>query len=213
MSRRDFWICIAIIILIFTLGVMVGMCVQVLGVPAHASAVVEDVGGSYVSGMPCENPEQFARWYESYSEAAEAVGSEQEAAKPIIYRIAGEEVDVEIQTKLYYYLDAEGIAYWYEGALAQMYQESHCKQYAENPNGLDKGIFQYRITYWDWSDGDIFDLDAQMRKYAAEMAVRFNAGLSVDEAISRHNTSDYITTVNWEYVAQVKQWLTVLQKN
>ena len=29
----------------------------------------------------------------------------------------------------------------------------------------------------------------------------------VDEAISRHNTSDSVAAVNWEYVGQVKQWL------
>ena len=130
-----------------------------------------------------------------------------EADLPVLYRIAGEEIQEELQIKLYQYLSDAGIDYWYTGALAQMFQESHCHQYAENPNGLDKGIYQYRITYWNWNDGDIFDVDAQLQRYASEMSARFNAGLSVDEAISRHKTSDYCTAVDWTYVGHVKQWL------
>ena len=130
-----------------------------------------------------------------------------EADLPVLYRIAGEEIQEELQIKLYRYLSNAGIDYWYTGALAQMFQESHCHQYAENPNGLDKGIYQYRITYWNWNDGDIFDVDAQLQRYASEMSARFNAGLSVDEAISRHKTSDYCTAVDWTYVGHVKQWL------
>ena len=130
-----------------------------------------------------------------------------EADLPVLYRIAGEEIQAELQIKLYQYLSDAGIDYWYTGALAQMFQESHCHQYAENPNGLDTGIYQYRITYWNWNDGDIFSIDAQLQRYASEMSARFNAGLSVDEAISRHKTSDYCTAVDWTYVGHVKQWL------
>lgn len=163
------------------------------------------------SAMPCVDTESFRRWYENYSASSVTVGSEPEATGPIIYRIAGEEIDPELQKALYEALDAEGIAYWYEGALAQMFQESHGKVYAENRNGLDKGLFQYRITYWDWEDGDIFDPDAQMRRYAAEMSTRFNMGLSTEEAISRHMTSDYSAAVNWQYVSDVKQWLSQME--
>lgn len=180
--------------------------------------------------MPCEDPEVFRRWL-SEQEATEEVraddvradhevvgaetepepvateaAAEVESAVPTLYRIAGQAIDEGLQVRLYQHLQAEGIAYWYEGALAQMWQESSCLQYAENKNGLDKGLYQYRITYWQEPE-DIFDIDAQMRRYAREMAARFNAGLTVDEAISRHNTSDYVTTVNWTYVGQVKQWL------
>lgn len=129
-----------------------------------------------------------------------------------VYRINGEIPDPELQRMIWDALDAAGISYWYEGCLAQCFQESHMQRYAQNPNGLDKGILQYRITYWDWSKGDIFDVDAQLQRYAAEMAARFNAGLSVDEAISRHKTSDYCTQVDWLYVQHVKQWLAVMEE-
>lgn len=180
--------------------------------------------------MPCEDPEAFRRWLSEQETGEEArpddvraadevVGAETEsepvateaAAKvessmPALYRIAGETIDEGLQVRLYQHLQDAGIEYWYEGALAQMFQESHCLQYAENRNGLDKGIYQYRITYWTEPDG-IFDIDAQMRKYAAEMAARFGAGLTVDQAISRHKTSDYCTDIDWLYVQHVKQWL------
>ena len=70
-------------------------------------------------------------------------------------------------------------------------------------------MYQYRSTYWN--GGDIFDVDAQIERYASDMAARFNIGLSVDEAISRHNTSDHVEAVNWEYVEQVKQWLPTMK--
>ena len=180
--------------------------------------------------MPCEDPEVFRRWL-SEQEAGEETGTddlradhevvgadaepefvpteaaaEVESSVPALYRIAGETIDEGLQVRLYQHLSDAGIAYWYEGALAQMFQESHCLQYAENKNGLDKGIYQYRITYWTEPES-IFDVDAQMRKYAAEMSARFNAGLMVDQAISRHKTSDYCTEVDWLYVQHVKQWL------
>ena len=142
---------------------------------------------------------------ESEPVATEAA-AEVESSVPALYRIAGETIDEGLQVLLYQHLKAAGIEYWYEGALAQMFQESHCQQYAENRNGLDKGIYQYRITYWTEPES-IFDIDAQMRKYAAEMATRFSAGLTVDEVISRHKTSDYCTEVDWLYVQHVKQWL------
>lgn len=139
-------------------------------------------------------------------ETSTEAAAEVETTGPAIYRIGGETIEEGIQVRLYQHLQEVGIGYWYEGALCQMFQESHGKQYAENKNGLDKGIYQYRITYWDWNSGDIFDVDVQMRKYAAEMAARFSSGLSTEEAISRHKTSDWCSTVDWTYVQQVKQW-------
>lgn len=126
--------------------------------------------------------------------------------------IGGELIDPEIQRKLYKALEAEGIGYWYTGALAQMYQESSGDPFAVNQtNHEDMGLFQYKNRYWNWADGDIFDVDAQLRRYASDMAARFNSGLTVDEAISRHNTSDSVAAVNWEYVAQCKQWLSQME--
>jgi len=166
------------------------------------------------SAMPCEDGEAFRRWYEEnrakYEPETEAAAPE-EPDEPKIYTIGGGLIDPEIQRKLYRALEAEGIGYWYTGALAQMWQESQGRPEVINPNnGLDCGLYQYRITYWN-EPADIFSVDAQIRKYAKDMAARFNAGLTADEAISRHNTSDFVTDINWTYVQQVRQHLATME--
>ena len=103
-------------------------------------------------------------------------------------------------------LDAAGIGWWYPYAVAQMTQESQCNPWAENANGLDKGLFQYRITYWTQPES-IFDVNAQIRVYVSQVQARLAAGLSIEETISRHYTSDYITEVNWQYVNDVLRWM------
>jgi hypothetical protein len=130
------------------------------------------------------------------------------------YRIAGDVIPEEIQTALREALDAEGIVFWYEGALVQIYQESHGNPWAENPNGLDKGLLQYRTTYWPAiaeaygeAGADIFDWQAQIRVYARQTAQRINSGLTTDEIISRHKTSDDNPAIDPAYVQQVRQWL------
>ena len=104
------------------------------------------------------------------------------------------------------YLDAAGIGWWYPYAVAQMTQESHCNPWAENANGLDKGLFQYRITYWTEPES-IFDVNAQIRKYTQQVSARLAAGLSIEETISRHYTSDYVPGINWDYVNHVLSWM------
>jgi len=103
-------------------------------------------------------------------------------------------------------LDGAGIGWWYPYACAQIEQESHWDPWAENSNGQDKGLLQFRLCYWTEPE-DIFDVNAQIRKYTQQVAARINAGLSVEEIISRHITSDYVTEINWEYVNAVLQWL------
>lgn len=139
---------------------------------------------------------------------------ESEAPGPVYYRIAGGLIPEEIQTALHEALDAEGIGFWYEGALAQVFQESHGNPAAENPNGLDKGLLQYRTTYWPQTaaaygepGADIFDWRAQVRVYARQTAARINAGLTTDEIISRHKTSDSCPALDTVYIQQVRQWL------
>ena len=123
-----------------------------------------------------------------------------------IYQVCGVELDPEIGDFLVRELQAHDIEWWLPYALAQMFQESRFEPRAANKNGLDKGILQYRVTYWDWSRGDIFDYKAQIRLYVEQTARRLASGCSIWETVSRHNTSDY-GTYNAEYVAQVFQWI------
>lgn len=122
------------------------------------------------------------------------------------YRVGRHNLDREIGDFLLAELRARDIEWWMPYALAQMFQESRLDPMAQNKNGLDKGILQYRVTYWDWSRGDIFDWRAQIRLYVEQTARRLASGCSIWETISRHNTSDY-GSYNQEYVDQVMQWV------
>jgi hypothetical protein len=96
-------------------------------------------------------------------------------------------------------LASAGIDWWYPYALAQAQQESSWNPWAVSPDGKDKGLFQYREMYWTEPES-IFDVNAQIRKYVSQVSARIAAGLSIEEIISRHLTSDYVTEINWDYV-------------
>lgn len=139
-------------------------------------------------------------WTEPYAETvAYETESQAEPETLGIQSVASEPVSIDIPTLLQQSLDAAGIGWWYPYAVAQMTQESHGNPWAENVNGLDKGLFQFRITYWTEPES-IFDISAQIRVYTRQVQARLAAGLSIEETISRHYTSDYVTEVNWEYV-------------
>lgn len=193
------------------------------------------------SAMPCVDSEAFRSWYEEHrreyepqtSEEARTDGcredheadrevtepepvseeteTEVEAEELALYRIQGQTIDEGIQILLHHHLEANGIGWWYEFGLCQIFQESGGDRWAENRNGLDKGILQYRTTYWTEPES-IFNVEAQIRKYSQEMAARFNSGLTVEEAISRHKTSDYCSAVDWQYVEHVKSHLNQMER-
>ena len=127
---------------------------------------------STVSGMPCENREQFERWYETYEsqteeETADEVQVDQtvcevpsseteesttvvetDNASTVLYSVDGCILNPELQTYLFRCLQNLGCEWMYEVCLCQLYQESRFNARAENRNGLDKGIAQLRITYF-----------------------------------------------------------------
>ena len=124
-----------------------------------------------------------------------------------------EVIPAEILNELEAWLYAYSIEWWLPIAKAQMFQESHCNPYAENRNGLDKGLYQYRTTYWSAmcvehglpAETSIFDWRAQIRIYVSDTARRLYSGCSVEDTISRHMMSDY-GHYNAKYVNDVLQW-------
>lgn len=136
---------------------------------------------------------------------------ETEAAAPVRDTLGcPEEILIELRARL----TAYGIEWWEPYALAQMFQESRFGIYVENRNGLDKGLIQYRVTYWSAMCSQhgidpatsIFDWRAQLNIYVQDTARRLGSGCSVQETISRHNTSDW-GQYNPTYVQQVLQWV------
>lgn len=103
-------------------------------------------------------------------------------------------------------LENAGIGWWYPYACAVVTQESHWNPNAVSADGMDYGLFQFRLMYWNQPES-IFDVNAQIRVYVTNTSARISAGLSIEEVISRHNTSDYVTEINWKYVQDVLQHL------
>ena len=86
-------------------------------------------------------------------------------------------------------LSEQNIAYFMPYAMMIMYQESKLDIYAENPNGRDKGLLQYRVEYVPWMDWR--NPYQQIDYFVAQMANRAKNGKTVSEMISAHNQSDY----------------------
>lgn len=142
------------------------------------------------------------------STAAETqpVETVQTTAAPSMVETAGPVHEVDPQTVLRDALCDAGISYFWPYAWAQVQQESSWNPWAVSPDGKDKGLLQYREQYWNEPES-IYDVDAQIRRYVREVSARLAAGLSIEETISRHYTSDYVTEINWDYVYHVLSWL------
>lgn len=103
-------------------------------------------------------------------------------------------------------LNAAGIGWWWPYAYAQVMQESHWNPGAISADGQDYGLLQYRLRYWTQPE-NIFDVSAQIRVYVSQVSARLAAGLSIEETISRHYTSDYVPGIDWTYVNAVLSWI------
>lgn len=164
-----------------------------------------------ISGMPCENREQFERWYAAYEQAAEEETAEQaeeseavcevsaaetaqsepsDQLRAVLYSVNGETLNPDIQAYLYQRLADHGIEWFMPYAVMIAYQESHFDQYAVNQsNHKDMGLFQFRVQYYEGQD--IFNPYEQIDIFTRQMANRANAGRTVSEMISAHNVSDF----------------------
>lgn len=127
-------------------------------------------------------------------------------AGPPLYSVNGAVMPEEIQVHLYNALAAGGIGWFMPYAVMIAYQESRFNTAAENRNGLDKGLFQYRVTYWSY--GDIYSPYDQINVFVQQMVNRAAAGCTVSDMISRHKQSDW-GTYDQVYVEQVMQWANV----
>lgn len=127
-----------------------------------------------------------------------------------LYQIDGDTLDPGIADYLYRRLSEAGIGWFFEYSVCLIYQESRFDHLAQNPNGRDKGLFQFRVEFHpelDWRNPY-----QQVDLYVQMMANRAVAGCDPYMMVSRHNTSDYCPDFNAEYVAQVLQHLPKLRK-
>lgn len=132
-----------------------------------------------------------------------AVVTENQTACFPLYTVEGHLLDPAIQEYLYQRLCEAGIGWFFEPSIWICYQESRFDVLAENPNGEDKGLLQYKIKWVPWMDWR--NPYVQIDYFVAQMSNRANAGCDVLTMISRHKTSDY-DPYDPVYVAQVTQW-------
>ena len=135
-----------------------------------------------------------------------------------LYSVAGDVLDEGLQEYLFRKLDETGIAFWMPYAVAQAYQESSF-DWHQVTNGIDCGLFQYRIYYWDeWCDragvghGDIFDPYRQIDVYTEMVRQWLAAGCSESRTISNHNTGGWDDQISEEYIRDVTSWFPVTMR-
>lgn len=127
-----------------------------------------------------------------------------------LYLVEGEQLDPGVAEYLYRRLCETGTGWFYEYALCLAYQESSFNPLAENVNGRDKGLYQFRVEFHPglaWQNPY-----AQTDLFVAMMAARAAAGCDAYSMISRHNTSDYCPEINPVYLTQVLSHLPTLQR-
>ena len=167
----------------------------------HEQETSEEITGESIHAEGTESiSETSSEIREQDSTSATKVETNQESlqttdnavpAETPLYTVCGVMLDEGIQNYLYQRLCEAGIPWFMPYAILIAYQESTFDIYAVNQkNGIDKGLFQFRSTYW--GAGDIFNPYTQIDVFVGLMANRANnLGCTVSDMISRHNQSDY----------------------
>jgi hypothetical protein len=134
---------------------------------------------------------------------------EESSATTPLYRVGDAILDEGIQVYLYQRLSEVGIAWFMPYAILIAYGESRFNPLAENANGRDKGLLQYRVELVPWMDWR--NPYQQIDCFVSQMANRANAGVTVSDMISRHNVSDY-GAYNQSYVDYIMSYSGLLMR-
>ena len=208
----------AVAIVIFGIGVVIGIIIADLTPKAAAAAVdahdeIVSVDRSMIEGsaMPCLSPEKAPVSVPS-TEVEETVDH------VVRYSVDGHFLGQDLERYLYEQLSARHIDWMYPTALCQIYQESRFNPWAQNKNGLDFGLCQFRVTYFAsfaQKSGlvtyDIWNPVDQIYVYAWLMAEYIKQEGSVEGALSRYYTGTpgaYCYT----YVRDVFRWKNTIQE-
>lgn len=221
-SNREVVLALALLMMI------VVMCIMSLDNDKATSPAVSTVGEEIVKEEPKVSAMPLKRTLTAHRKRPtiepvifEVVTEEKQETveePELLYKVDGVVIDEGLQRFLLNQLRMLGHEEFFEYAICQIYQESRGDVNAINPNGKDKGILQFREMYWrEYADNEglhtasVFDPFAQIYVYVRLMCRRLDSGLLVQEAISRHYTSDY-GEYNARYVADVLQWYETLER-
>lgn len=212
----------AVAIVIFGIGVVFGMIIADLTPKSEAAAVDVHVETGFTDrsmieggAMQCQNPVQSP---ENGPVSVPATEVEETVDHVVRYSVDGQFLGRDLERYLMEQLEARHIGWMYTTALCQIYQESRFNPCAQNKNGLDMGLCQFRITYFGsfaQKSGlvtyDIWNPVDQIYVYAWIMAEYIKQEGSVEGALSRYYTGTpgaYCDT----YVRDVLRWQHTIQE-
>lgn len=109
------------------------------------------------------------------------------------------------QAYLYERLSSIGAEWFYKYAVAQAMQESGMNPLNQQGNDAvpDKGLYSFRVWYWNSAYGDIFDYHANIDAYIARISpyLTDRSEQGIYRAISQHYQPD--GTIHMDYVQHV----------
>ena len=215
LTRKEARRILLVAIVIFMMGVIVGMEIQILTVEAAEvkpeEILTDDQAMREGGAMPCLSPEKAPV-------SAPSTEVEETVDHVVRYSVDGHFLGQDLERYLMEQLEARGIGWFYQTALCQIYQESRFNHLAANRNGLDFGLCQFRVTYWDGFarqaglvSYDIMNPIDQIYVYAWMMAKYIREEGSVEMALSRYYTGTPGTYCD-TYVRDVMQWANTIQE-
>ena len=132
------------------------------------------------------------------------------------YSVNGAVLSVELQDYLFRQLEARGHGNFMPIALCQIYQESRYNSAAIAPNGLDKGLCQFRETFFGafaaesgLTQWDIMNPIDQLYVYAYLMCKYLDQTGSTEMALSAYYMGEIVYCDH--YVKEVMQWVASVQ--
>lgn len=164
-------------------------------------------------------PQEVPTVQSSEVETSSEVPSERVEETVAVYSVNGETLNPDIQAYLYQRLAEFHCEFFFRYALCQIYQESRFNAAAENTNGLDKGICQFRLPYFGelareagLVEYDIFNPIDSIYVYTYLMCKYLNeTGGDVAMSLSLYY-SGYGGPYSSEYVKDVTQWFETMKE-
>ena len=154
---------------------------------------------------------------ESPTAAEETAGAGSSDPGMALYSVNGATLSLYLQEYLYGQLARYGAEWFFPVALCQIYQESRYKADAQNPNGQDKGLCQFREQFWEYHarlsglyEYDIWNPIDQLWVYSWLMAENLRkSGGDIGMALSRYYLGE--DTYSEAYVTAVMQWFGTME--